>query len=102
MATQVVKKVPEAKPSVIQPMIYKSVVTVYRIFAILTLYVVLIGVLAYGFVMGFYALNTSWAGPVILSPADDKSSRFHRETRDQPPDFGGSERRQEAPLRWRR
>jgi hypothetical protein len=76
MATQVVKKAPDAKPSVIQPMVYKSVVTVYRIFAIVTLYVVLAGVLAYGFVMGFYALNTSWAAPVILSPADDKSLDF--------------------------
>jgi len=75
MATQVVKK-PEARPAVIQPMIYKSVVTVYRIFAIVTLYLVLLGVLAYGFVMGFYALNTSWAAPVILSPADDKSLDF--------------------------
>ncbi|MGA8214653.1 MAG: hypothetical protein WB799_13745 [Candidatus Sulfotelmatobacter sp.] len=76
MATEVVKKEPEAKPSVIQPMVYKSVVTVYRIFAIVTLYLVLAGVLAYGFVMGFYALNTSWAAPVILSPADDKSLDF--------------------------
>jgi hypothetical protein len=76
MATEVVKKVSEAKPSVIQPMLYKSVVTVYRIFAIVTLYLVLAGVLAYGFVMGFYALNTSWAAPVILSPADDKSLDF--------------------------
>lgn len=79
MATQAppaVKKVSEAKPSTIQPMIYKSVVTVYRIFAIFTLYLVLLGVLAYGFVMGFYALNTSWAAPVILSPADDKSLDF--------------------------
>jgi hypothetical protein len=76
MATQVVKKVPEAKASVIQPMLYKSVVTVYRIFAIVTLYLVLAGVLAYGFVMGFYALNTSWAAPIILSPADDKSLDF--------------------------
>jgi len=76
MATQVVKKAPDAKPSVIQPMVYKSVVTVYRIFAIVTLYAVLAGVLAYGFVMGFYALNTSWAAPVILSPADDKSLDF--------------------------
>src|SRR6202451_4076755 len=76
MATEVVKKIPEAKPSVIQPMIYKSVVTVYRIFAIITLYVVLFGVVAYGFVMGFYALNTTWAAPVILSPADDKSLDF--------------------------
>ncbi|HKM48952.1 MAG TPA: hypothetical protein VJX69_15280, partial [Terriglobales bacterium] len=65
-----------AKVFLIQPMLYKSVVTVYRIFAIVTLYAVLIGVLAYGFVMGFYALNTSWAAPVILSPADDKSLDF--------------------------
>ncbi|MGB6474629.1 MAG: hypothetical protein WBF04_11180 [Candidatus Sulfotelmatobacter sp.] len=75
MVTQAIKK-PEARIPVIQPMIYKSVVTVYRIFAIVTLYAVLVGVLAYGFVMGFYALNTSWAAPVILSPADDKSLDF--------------------------
>src|SRR5271167_2654031 len=66
----------EARTPVIQPILYKSVVTVYRIFAIVTLYLVLAGVLAYGFVMGFYALNTSWAAPVILSPADDKSLDF--------------------------
>jgi hypothetical protein len=77
MATPPVKKMPaDAKPFLIQPMIYKSVVTIYRIFAILTLYVVLGGVLAYGFVMGFYALNSSWAAPVILSPTDDKSLDF--------------------------
>ncbi len=77
MATTPIKKAPtEAKTPVIQPMLYKSVVTIYRIFAILTLYVVLAGVLAYGFVMGFYALNTSWAAPVILSPSDDKSLDF--------------------------
>jgi hypothetical protein len=75
MATEVVKK-SEARPPLIQPILYKSVVTVYRIFAILTLYVVLLGVVAYGFVMGFYALSTSWAAPVILSPADDKSLDF--------------------------
>jgi hypothetical protein len=78
MATPLVKKVPaEAKSSVIQSMMYKSVVTIYRIFAILTLYAVLGGVLAYGFVMGFYALSTSWAAPVILSPTDDKSLDFN-------------------------
>lgn len=77
MATPPVKKLPaEARASVIQPMLYKSVVTIYRIFAIVTLYVVLGGVLAYGFVMGFYALNSSWAAPVILSPSDDKSLDF--------------------------
>jgi len=77
MATLTVKKAPtEAKASVIQPILYKSVVTTYRIFAILTLYAVLAGVLAYGFVMGFYAVDTSWAAPVILSPTDDKSLDF--------------------------
>jgi hypothetical protein len=77
MATPPIKKFP-ANPRIplIQPLIYKSVVTIYRIFAIATLYVVLLGVLAYGFVMGFYALNTSWAAPVILSPTDDKSLDF--------------------------
>jgi hypothetical protein len=77
MATPPIKKLPaQPKSPVLQPLIYKSVVTVYRIFAIITLYVVLGGVLAYGFVMGFYALNTSWAAPVILSPVDDKSLDF--------------------------
>lgn len=75
--TEEVKKVPaDVKAPRIQPMLYKSVVTIYRVIAIVTLYVVLVGVLAYGFVMGFYALNTSWAAPVILSPADDKSLDF--------------------------
>lgn len=60
----------------IQPLLYKSVVTVYRVLGIFTLYLVLAGVLSYGFVMGFYALSTSWAAPVILSPSDDKSLDF--------------------------
>jgi hypothetical protein len=77
MATPPIKKLPaNPRVPVLQPLLYKSVVTVYRIFAIATLYVVLLGVLAYGFVMGFYALNTSWAAPVILSPTDDKSLDF--------------------------
>jgi hypothetical protein len=71
-----VKLLAVTKASVIQPMLYKSVVTIYRVVAILTLYVVLGGVLAYGFVMGFYALNTSWAAPLILSPSDGKSLDF--------------------------
>ena len=44
---------------------YKGVVRLYRLFAIVALYAVLFGVLAYGFVMGFYAVSTSWAAPVI-------------------------------------
>jgi hypothetical protein len=77
MTTPPAKQLPvERRSPVIQPLLYKSVVTVYRVFAIITLYAVLLGVLAYGFVMGFYALNTSWAAPVILSPSDDKSLDF--------------------------
>jgi hypothetical protein len=77
MTTPPIKRLSASpKSPVLQPMLYKSVVTIYRIFAIVTLYVVLGGVLAYGFVMGFYALNTSWAAPVILSPVDDKSLDF--------------------------
>jgi hypothetical protein len=78
LATATVKKVLAIahSPRIFQTLMYKWVVTLYRIFAILTLYAVLIGVLAYGFVMGFYATNTSWAAPVILSPADDKSLDF--------------------------
>ncbi|HLW54151.1 MAG TPA: hypothetical protein VKW06_15045 [Candidatus Angelobacter sp.] len=61
---------------IIQPLLYKSVVTIYRVVGIFTLYLVLAGVLSYGFVMGFYAISTSWAAPVILSPSDDKSLDF--------------------------
>ena len=78
MATEAVKKasVVTSKLANIQPMAYKSVVTLYRIFGILTLYLVLFGVIGYAFVMGFYAVSTSWAAPVILSPSDDKSLDF--------------------------
>lgn len=70
------KSVADRKLGLLQAFTYKSVVALYRIFAIVTLYAVLIGVLAYGFVMGFYAISTSWAAPVILSPSDDKSLDF--------------------------
>jgi hypothetical protein len=78
LATATVEKVCSAtdKTHGLQTLMYKWVITLYRIFAILTLYAVLTGVLAYAFVMGFYALNTSWAAPVILSPSDDKSLDF--------------------------
>jgi hypothetical protein len=67
----------QAKPgSKLQSLHYKLVITLYRIFAIAVLYLVLAGVLAYAWVMGFYAVNTSWAAPVILSAADEKSLDF--------------------------
>jgi len=55
---------------------YKFVLTLYRVFAITVLYLVLLGILAYAWIMGFYAVNTSWAAPVILSASDEKSLDF--------------------------
>ncbi len=59
-----------------QPLHYRFILAVYRVFAIACLYLVLIGVVSYAFVMGFYAVNTSWAAPVILSAEDEKSLDF--------------------------
>jgi hypothetical protein len=59
-----------------QSLAHRSVLTLYRIVAILILYAVLFGILAYAFVMGFYAVNASWAAPVILSAADEKSLSY--------------------------
>ena len=59
-----------------QSLHYRLVITLYRVFAITVLYLVLAGILAYAWVMGFYAVNSSWAAPVILSAADEKSLDF--------------------------
>jgi CII-binding regulator of phage lambda lysogenization HflD len=60
----------------LQLIVYKVTLALYRVFAIVTLYAVLIGILAYAFVMGFYAINSSWAAPLILSASDEKSLDF--------------------------
>lgn len=62
--------------SSVQALHYKLVLTLYRIFAVTMLYLVLAGILTYAFVMGFYAISTSWAAPVIMSPTDEKSLAF--------------------------
>jgi hypothetical protein len=71
---------PEVKPvkkaAARQPLHYRFILATYRIFAIAALYAVLIGVIAYAFVMGFYAVNTTWAAPVILTATDEKSLDF--------------------------
>lgn len=36
----------------------------------------LVGVFVYAFVMGFYAVNSTWAAPVILAATDEKSLDF--------------------------
>ncbi len=78
MATPTIE--PEVKPvkkaAAGQPLHYRFILATYRIFAIATLYAVLLGVIAYAFVMGFYAVDTSWAAPVILSATDEKSLDF--------------------------
>jgi len=69
--------VPFAKrASTAQGLHYRVVLTLYRVFAIAVLYLVLFGILTYAFVMGFYALSSSWAAPVILSASDEKSLDF--------------------------
>ena len=65
----------KARPP-LQSLAYKSVLTTYRVFAILVLYAVLLGVLSYAFVMGFYAVDNRWAAPLILSSSDEKSLDF--------------------------
>lgn len=60
----------------LQSLHYNFILTIYRVFAIAVLYLVLIGVLAYAWVMGFYAVNSSWAAPIILSATDEKSLDF--------------------------
>ncbi len=62
--------------SPLQSILYKITLALYRVFAIATLYAVLIGILAYAFIMGFYAVNSSWAAPIIFSASDEKSLDF--------------------------
>jgi len=59
-----------------QSLHYKVVIALYRVFAIAVLYLVLAGIISYAFVMGFYAMSSSWAAPIILSAADEKSLDF--------------------------
>ena len=67
---------PEKPRKPLQLIAYKVTLTLYRVFAIVTLYAVLAGILSYAFVMGFYAINSSWAAPLILSASDEKSLDF--------------------------
>ena len=72
---------PPAKPKKAPPgqsFHYKIVISLYRVFAITVLYLVLGGILAYAFVMGFYAVSNSWAAPLILSAVDEKSLDFRQ------------------------
>jgi hypothetical protein len=50
--------------------INSSVLMVYRLFAITTLYAVLAGVLVFALVVGVYAMSRTWVAPIILSEQD--------------------------------
>jgi CII-binding regulator of phage lambda lysogenization HflD len=80
MATLVTETPPvrpkKALPS--QSFHYRLVISLYRVFAVIMLYLVLGGILSYAFVMGFYAISTTWAAPLILSPVDEKSLDFRQ------------------------
>ena len=54
----------------IRPAINSSVLMLYRIFAIVSLYAVLAGVLVFGLGSAFYAGSKTWVAPVILSQSD--------------------------------
>jgi len=72
---------PPAKPKktpLRQSFHYKVVISLYRVFAITVLYLVLGGILTYAFVMGFYAVSNSWVAPLILSAVDEKSLDFRQ------------------------
>ena len=57
----------------IKPAINRSVLTLYRVFAIVSLYAVLAGVLVFGFGSAFYAGSKTWVAPVILSQGDKET-----------------------------
>lgn len=78
MATPTLESDPKPIPKASgrQSLHYRFILATYRIFAIAALYAVLVGVAAYAFILGFYAISSSWAAPVILSATDEKSLDF--------------------------
>lgn len=74
-ATQIPEAAQDPLPR-LHSLVNKSILTLYRIFAITALYAVLAGILCYAFIMGFYAVNGTWAAPVIISASDEKSLSF--------------------------
>lgn len=53
-------------------LLYKSFVAIYSVVGAIALYGMIIGICSYAIVMGFYAVNTSWVAPVLVSPSADK------------------------------
>lgn len=59
--------------TVFHAILSKTILLLYRTFAILALYGVLLGVFAYTVMLGVYVVNSSWIAPVILAPSDQRS-----------------------------
>lgn len=57
----------------IKPAVNNSVLVLYRVFSIVSLYAVLAGVLVFAGVSAFYAVSTKWVAPLILSQSDKDS-----------------------------
>jgi hypothetical protein len=53
--------------------LHNFVLIIYRTVAIVTLYGVLIGVLGYVSILGFYAVDTNWIAPTKITPTDQIS-----------------------------
>jgi hypothetical protein len=51
---------------------HQLAVPTYRAIAVVTLYAILVLVGSYAFVQVFFALNTSWVAPFIVTPTNDK------------------------------
>jgi hypothetical protein len=51
---------------------HQLAVPMYRAIAVVTLYAILVLVGSYAFVQVFFALNTSWVAPFIVTPTNDK------------------------------
>jgi len=62
-----------AKENCVPMAVRKSFIWSYRLMAVCTLYGVLLGFVGYVFLLGFYALDSSWIAPLIISPSDNKS-----------------------------
>jgi len=78
LATPLAETAAPKKRLSLQALHYKLVIGLYRVFAIIVLYLVLAGIFTYAFVMGFYAISNSWAAPLILSAVDEKSLDFRQ------------------------
>src|ERR1700722_3248492 len=57
----------------LKPAINRSVLTLYRVFAIVSLYAVLAGVRVFGLGSAFYVGSKTWVAPVILSQGDKET-----------------------------